>query len=52
MDRQVLINLHYSINASLDSDLISEEETESLIFLDQSILEYIQEEDRKNGVEC
>lgn len=50
--RQVLLNLHYNIVTNLDSDKISNEETETLIFLDQNILENLQKEDIKNGVDC
>lgn len=36
----------------IDSDNISNEETEILNAIDQSVLEYIQQYDRLNGVDC
>lgn len=48
MDRnfnQVLLDMRYNLVNSLDSDKISNEETEILIYIDQEILNQIQKED-------
>lgn len=42
---QVLLEIHNNIVTNLDSDNISNEETETLIFLDQSILEHLNKDD-------
>ena len=42
---QVLQDLHLNIVSNLESDSISNEETETLIFLDQSILEHLNKDD-------
>lgn len=47
-----LLDLHFNLLSNIDSDKISDNETAILISIDQSVLEHIQEADRKNGVEC
>lgn len=42
---QRLSNLHYNILSNMESDKISDEETEVLVSLDQSILEYLGNQD-------